>query len=138
MDEYENRKLKMKLFDGAIEILELARKKGIKQSVLSAYKHDMLVEILAHYKISEYFENILGIDNIYADSKEYLGLELRKKIPFRDEEILFVGDTLHDADVASAMNVQCILIGKGHQAPEKLKVNGNIVLSDISDLKNFI
>lgn len=138
MDEYERRKFEMNLFDGAREILELANVSGIKQSVLSAYKHDTLVEILSHYGIAKYFEYIVGLDNIYAGSKEHLGLELRKRIPFSREEILFIGDTLHDADVAKAMDVRCVLISNGHQDPEKLTVNGNQVLSDISELKNLI
>lgn len=138
MDEYERRKYEMDLFEGAREVLELARSRGIKQSVLSAYKQDTLVEILNHYKISEYFESIMGLDNIYAGSKEHLGIELRKKLSYNEDEILFVGDTLHDADVAKAMNVKCILISKGHQSQKKLLENGNVLLSDISELKNII
>ncbi|MCX8104693.1 MAG: HAD family hydrolase [Ignavibacterium album] len=138
MDEYERRKYEMNLFEGAREVLELARSRGIKQSVLSAYKQDTLVEILNHYKISEYFESIMGLDNIYAGSKEHLGIELRKKLSYNEDEILFVGDTLHDADVAKAMNVKCILISKGHQSQKKLLENGNVLLSDISELKNII
>ncbi len=138
MEQYEKRKYEMNLFEGARDILELARSKDIKQSVLSAYKHDTLVEILNHYRISEYFESINGLDNIYAGSKEHLGIELRKTITFDKDEILFVGDTLHDADVANAMDVNCVLISNGHQSAEKLKANGNLVLSDIRELKNFI
>lgn len=138
MDEYEKRKYEMNLFNGAREILELAKNKGIGQSVLSAYKHDTLVEILKHYQISEYFENVSGLDNIYAGSKEHLGIELRKKLNFKKEEILFIGDTLHDADVAKAMDVNCVLISNGHQSAGRLMANGNIVLSDIRELKNLI
>ncbi|WP_337871977.1 HAD family hydrolase [Ignavibacterium sp.] len=138
MDEYEQRKYEMELFSGAKEILQFAKEKRIKQSVLSAYKHDTLVEILTHYQIIDYFENVSGLDNIYAGSKEKLGLQLREKINLHGDEILFIGDTLHDADVAKAMNVKCVLISNGHQAPEKLKSNGNLILSDISELKNII
>jgi phosphoglycolate phosphatase len=80
----------------------------------------------------------MGLDNIYAGSKEHLGIELRKKLSYNEDEILFVGDTLHDADVAKAMNVKCILISKGHQSQKKLLENGNVLLSDISELKNII
>lgn len=138
MEQYEKRKFEMNLFEGAREILQLAKDKGIKQSVLSAYKQDKLIDVLQHYDIFKFFENVSGLDNIYAGSKERLGLELRKKINLNREEILFVGDTLHDADVAKAMDVECILISNGHQSPEKLKVNGNVVISNISELKNFI
>lgn len=138
MDEYEQRKYEMDLFSGAKEILQFAKEKRIKQSVLSAYKHDTLVEILTHYQIIDYFENVSGLDNIYAGSKEKLGLQLREKINLHGDEILFIGDTLHDADVAKAMNIKCVLISNGHQAPEKLKSNGNLILSDILELKNII
>lgn len=138
MEQYEKRKFEMNLFLGASEILQYAKDKGIKQSVLSAYKQDTLLEVLQHYNILQFFEYVSGLDNIYAGSKERLGLELRKKINFNKEEILFVGDTLHDADVAKAMDVECILISNGHQSPEKLKANSNVVISDISELKNLI
>lgn len=138
MEQYEKRKFEMNLFEGAREILQYAKDKGIKQSVLSAYKHDTLLEVLQHYNILQFFENVSGLDNIYAGSKERLGLELRKKINLNREEILFIGDTLHDADVAKAMDVECVLISNGHQSPEKLIANGNVVISDISELKNII
>lgn len=138
IEQYEKRKFEMNLFEGAREILQYAKDKGIKQSVLSAYKHDTLLEVLQHYNILQFFENVSGLDNIYAGSKERLGLELRKKINLNIEEILFIGDTLHDADVAKAMDVECVLISNGHQSPKKLIANGNVVISDISELKNII
>jgi phosphoglycolate phosphatase len=49
-----------------------------------------------------------------------------------------IGDTLHDADVAKTIDVDCVLISNGHQSPEKLSLNGNTVLSDLSELKNFL
>jgi phosphoglycolate phosphatase len=138
MDEYESRKYEMNLFEGARELLHFVKEKGIKQSVLSAYKQDTLLEVLQHYGIKEFFENISGLDNIYAGSKEQIGLELRKKIKLKKEEILLIGDTLHDADVAKTIDVDCVLISNGHQSPEKLNLNGNTVLSDLSELKNFL
>jgi len=138
MDEYESRKYEMNLFEGARELLHFVKEKGIKQSVLSAYKQDTLLEVLQHYGIKDFFENISGLDNIYAGSKEQIGLELRKKIKLKKEKILLIGDTLHDADVAKTIDVDCVLISNGHQSPEKLSLNGNTVLSDLSELKNFL
>ncbi len=138
MDEYEKRKYEYNLFDGAREDLERISKKGIRQSVLSAYKHDTLIDILEHYNIIHYFEFVNGLDNIYAGSKEYLGIQLRRKIPFSRDEILLVGDTLHDADVARAMDVSCVLVAKGHQAKERLLITGNPVIDDIKEVINLL
>ena len=97
-------------------------KQGIGQSVLSAYLHDNLVSILDHYKLTKYFDNVIGLDNIYAGSKTHLGLSLVEQLNLPKDQILFIGDTLHDAEVAEAMGVKSILIANGHQVKEKLMV----------------
>lgn len=135
IDEYEANKLTCSLHDNAVEILSSIHKKSKGQSVLSAYLHDNLVKILDHYNLTQYFDNIIGLDNIYAGSKTHLGLMLIEQLNLPGNEILFVGDTLHDAEVAQAMGVDCVLIANGHQVREKLMVNGNIVLDEILSLK---
>ena len=138
MDEYERNKLSCSLHNNAVEILSAIHKKGIGQSVLSAYLHDNLVSILNHYNLTQYFDNVIGLDNIYAGSKTHLGLKLIEGLAIPKNEVLFIGDTLHDAEVAEAMGVNCILIANGHQVNEKLIVNSNIVLDDMLDLKRYL
>ena len=81
---------------------------------------------------------LLGLDNIYAGSKTHLGIKLIEELDIPKNEVLFIGDTLHDADVAEAMGVNSVLIANGHQVKEKLMVNSNIVLDDMMELKNFL
>lgn len=138
IDDYEANKLSCDLHVNAIEVLSSIHKKGIGQSVLSAYLHENLVMILNHYKLSKYFDNIIGLDNIYAGSKTHLGLRLIEQLNLNGSEILFVGDTLHDAEVAKAMGVDCILIANGHQIKERLEANFNLVLEDLADLKSYL
>lgn len=138
IDEYESNKLTCNLHDKAIEVLFAIHKKGIKQSVLSAYLHDNLLSILDYYNLTQYFDNIVGLDNIYAGSKTHLGIKLIKELAVNKNEVLFIGDTLHDAEVAEAMGVKCILIANGHQVKEKLILNGNLVLDHIGDLKSYL
>lgn len=138
IDEYESKKLECSLHENAINVLSAIHKKGIKQSVLSAYLHANLVNILEHYNLIQYFDNIVGLDNIYAGSKTHLGLRLIEEINVNKKEVLFIGDTLHDADVASAMGVDCILISKGHQAKKKLIKNSHIVVDNMTDLYKIL
>jgi len=138
IDEYERNKLSCSLHKNAVEILSAIHKKGIGQSVLSAYLHDNLVKILDHYNLTQYFDNIIGLDNIYAGSKTHLGLRLIEQLKIPGDKILFIGDTLHDAEVAEAMGVNCILISNGHQVKEKLMVNSNTVLDKMLELNRYI
>ena len=138
IDEYESKKLSCSLFDNAIDVLSGIQKQGIGQSVLSAYLHDNLVSILEHYQLTKYFDNIIGLDNIYAGSKTHLGLSLVEKLNIPKDQILFIGDTLHDAEVAEAMGVKSILIANGHQEKNKLLINNNFVLENLNQLRSFL
>lgn len=138
IDDYEANKLSCNLHVNAIEVLSSIHKKGIGQSVLSAYLHENLVMILNHYKLSKYFDNIIGLDNIYAGSKTHLGLMLIERLNLNGSEILFVGDTLHDAEVAKAMGVDCILIANGHQSKAKLTFDFENVFNSLNDFMKFI
>ena len=138
IDEYEEKKLSCSLFENAVDVLSSIHKKGIGQSVLSAYLHDNLVSILDHYNLTKYFDNVIGLDNIYAGSKTHLGLSLVEQLNLPKEQILFIGDTLHDAEVAEAMGVQSILIANGHQVKEKLMGNNRFILNDLLSLKIYL
>jgi len=138
IDEYEEKKLSCSLFENAVDVLSSIHKKGIGQSVLSAYLHDNLVSILDHYNLTKYFDNIIGLDNIYAGSKTHLGLSLVEQLKLPKEQLLFIGDTLHDAEVAQAMGVHSILIANGHQVKKKLIANDNFILDNLLDLKIYL
>lgn len=138
INEYEEKKLTCSLHKNVIEALSKIHQKGIGQSVLSAYLHDSLVSILNHYNLSQYFDNIIGLDNIYAGSKTHLGLALIEKLNLPKDRILFIGDTLHDAEVADAMGVKSILIANGHQVKEKLIINSNLVFDEMTQLIEYL
>lgn len=138
IDEYESKKLTCNLYDNAVDVLSLIHKEGITQSVLSAYLHENLVKILDHYGLTKYFDYVNGLDNIYAGSKVNIGLKLIEKINLPGDEILFIGDTLHDAEVANAMGVDCVLIANGHQVKEKLILKHDKVFKDLNDLKKYL
>lgn len=137
IDEYEKNKLNCSLFDNTIEVLSSINKRGIKQSILSAYKQDNLIKILETYELINFFDNIVGSDNIYAGGKTHLGMQLIKDLDCDKNYILFVGDTLHDYEVAQAMRIKSILIASGHQAKEKLVNCPALILDNMTALKNY-
>ena len=120
MDEYQDRRLESRLFDNAQEILRKISKQGIEQSILSAYKQDTLLELVNHFNLGHYFTHLTGLNHIYATSKLDLGKDLMKKLNHLNSSVLLIGDTVHDFEVAQAMNAGCILVADGHQSKEKL------------------
>jgi phosphoglycolate phosphatase len=138
IDNYEKNKHSLNLFDGVVNILEYFESIGVEQYLLSAYKQDNLENFLEYFKIKKFFKKIKGLDNIYAGGKTELGIELRKQINYSKEQVVLIGDSLHDYEVAQTINVQAILISNGHQSAEKLRLNSNFVIDDIVELKDLI
>ena len=59
-------------------------------------------------------------------------------LPYNSEDILMIGDTNHDSDVAEKMKINCILIDHGHVNSERLKKTGRTVLSNLKDVIHHI
>lgn len=51
---------------------------------------------------------------------------------------LFVGDTVHDFEVASACGADCLLVAAGHQSEERLRATGAPVLRTLSEVPDYV
>ena len=107
---------------------------GVEQSVLSAYQHDTLVEIVTEHQLMDFFEHVLGIEDHYATGKVEQGLRLIESLRIDPKRVVLVGDTDHDHEVASAMGVGCILVPRGNQSKEKLEGRGVPVIGSLEEL----
>lgn len=137
MDEYEERKGKCDLYIGVKELLSDLQKRKIQQHLLSAYEQNSLNRILKHFSIENYFRNIVGLDNIYAGGKAHLAKKLESMIRANGSSgnILLIGDTIHDYEVAREINSDCILLSHGHQDEERLLKLGIPVLKNFEELR---
>lgn len=109
---------------------------GITQIVLSASEMSNLSSQMGEFDLADYFDEILGLSDIYAKSKIDLGLNYisRNKV----EKALLIGDTTHDCEVAKSLGADCVLIPNGHQSRETLLTCGVPVLDDISCVLGYI
>jgi phosphoglycolate phosphatase len=106
------------LFSDVVPTIDFLADKGIKQSVLSASEKNMLERQLRELGIHDRFEDIMGIDNIYAESKLSLARKWREE--HEGEKVMFIGDTVHDHETAKLLGADCYLISAGHQPEYKL------------------
>ena len=111
-------------------MLRLFQHTGLRQVLLSASRLDLLKEQLAHYPIEDRFDQVLGISDVYAHSKAALA----KRFVAPADTILFVGDSVHDHEVASAAGCRCVLVAAGHEHKEKLLRCGCETVDQVSEL----
>ena len=113
--------------------LELAASLGFRQSILSALRQDKLEAALAANGFLGFFDRIFGVDNLDGASKLDRGRELMASLGPAADAPVFIGDTLHDAEVARELGGRCVLVSCGHQMPDRLAVAGCPVAATLAD-----
>ena len=119
------------LMPGAVEALELFQAAGARQVILSASPITTLKAQVAQRGVAGYFDRLLGLDDIYAKSKVELGLAYLKENGFAPQRAVMLGDRVHDAEVAKALGVKCVLQCAGHQPESALRKAGVPVAPDV-------
>jgi phosphoglycolate phosphatase len=125
------------LFPDAIKALDFFRDRGFRQIILSAMEQDALTSSVHTRGIGKYFQQVIGIDNHYAAGKSGNGLALMEKHTLNKENTWFVGDTLHDAEIAGDLGCQCLLVVNGHQSKDRLVKAGVPILDSLANLTTF-
>ena len=117
-------------------LLKKINEAGITQIILSASKHENLLLQVEAFPIKHYFEEVLGLSDIYAKSKVEIGLDYIKNNNV--EKALLIGDSTHDYEVAKALGADCILMSIGHQSKEILETCGVPVVDNVLHILDFI
>nr|BAG24105.1 probable phosphoglycolate phosphatase [Pseudomonas cichorii] len=122
------------LHSGVIEFLDAAKRAGIGVSILSASHCDVLVQTLEAKGLYDYFEHVVGLSHNQATSKTAEAVVLQKTLGTPASRTLFVGDTLHDFEVANAVGWSPVLVSTGHQNSERLRASGAPLFSNLDEL----
>ena len=126
------------IFSDLKEFVNLVKSFGYKVVICSASLKPMLLEQLETLGILDLFDDVIGLENHYAESK----LELAKKYVVNAgvelENSYFIGDTTHDAEVGSSCGLKTILVDRGHQSEAVLSQVKTTILHSLLDAANFI
>lgn len=124
------------IFDGAVDLMKKLKNNNITQIILSATEQKMLENQIEGLGIREYFNEIIGLDNIYAFSKVGAAEKwISDKVP---RKILMLGDTYHDYEVAKTIGIDIILIANGHQSKKQLEKCDCIIVDDIRQVNDIL
>ena len=79
--------------------LDAMRERRVPMSVLSASEEQLLQRMMGERQVSAYFEQAIGLSDLYAHSKLEAGQALMRQLGLPGQRILFVGDTDHDRNL---------------------------------------
>lgn len=138
IDLYRERLPMSPLFDEVVPTLQAIRQRTYRQYILSAMEQEMLETSLQAKGIFEFFDLIAGTSDHFANGKDMVAKNLSSKIGLSANQILLIGDTVHDHEVAEMLGWQCVLISNGHQNEERLKMTGRLVLNTLSRIPEIL
>ena len=134
---YESRRHSCGLHEGAVKILEKIKESYVL-TILSAYQHDTLQEVLHHHGIHELFETCQGNRDIYAPGKIEVAHNLLNLLPVEGGDCLMIGDTIHDCEVAEQLGADCLLVAHGHQSERRLQSAGQPIVHSLQEVYDWL
>ncbi len=137
IDIYKEKIKKSGLFGEAGNILSYFRDKKYRQLIVSAMQNDFLNKTVSERGIAGFFERVSGLDNHYAAGKVEIAKNLLAELSISPAEACFVGDTIHDYEVAKEIGTRCLLVSSGHQSYERLKKTGCPVVRSLGEVVSY-
>ncbi|GHU71138.1 putative phosphatase [Clostridia bacterium] len=144
-DQYNERYLELsrtcKLFDDAVSALELLRSTGFSQILVTAASEDLLRAQLTPFDIANYFEAMIAQKDGFGHGKTESARLYLVEHNIDPSEIVMIGDTEHDREVADSLGAACVLVPRGHHSRERLlNHNGKngIVKANLIDAARWI
>lgn len=99
----------------ARQTLDEVHRMGIRQVLASATLPDLLELQMAPHAVSGAFEEILAIDDpLSASKRDVIGRWLANS-GLSPEQVLLIGDTNHDREIAYELGTHFLHFGGGHQ-----------------------
>ena len=135
---YNKRRYEASLYPEVFPLLKQLSDKGISHSILSAQHQHFLDDLVNYYQITSFFTGVIGLNNHYAASKIENGKNWVNKLELDPQNIVMIGDTNHDFEVAQAMGIDCILISHGHHHKYRLEATGTVVVDNFKSLTKLI
>lgn len=126
------------LTPSAKEILSHFKNSGYRQIIISAMEHEELTKSVEHLQIAPYFDYIGGINDHLAGGKAENALNYFRENSISPQQTLWIGDTLHDAEIAAEVGCKCILVSTGHQSTNRLLTSNVSVAQSLQDVPTLI
>ena len=128
----------VELYEKAEEVLRFFFNKGVSQLIVSASQQRLLTHQVTLHSIDHYFDDILGMSDIYGKGKVSVARHWMASKGVMGRDVLFIGDTVHDKEVADSIGCDCLLVADGHNSKELLLSAGANVVSSIEQVKQWV
>lgn len=128
-------------FKGMKELLEQLYTKGLKTTIASNKKSDLIRKNSNTLNILKYFSLIIGVDDVInpKPDPEMVNITLNRLEIVKRESVLVIGDSSFDIEMGKAAHVDtCAVTWGAHIKSQLLTSNPTYLIENVSDLHTFI
>lgn len=119
----------LRLFDGVIPLLQSLNQLGVVCTVATGKSRDGLNRAMSQSSTSQYFSGSRCADECHSKPHPQMLLELLDEFMFSPNEVVMIGDTTHDLNMAKAAGTHAVALHSGAH-PERL-------LNEVPHLASF-
>lgn len=128
-------------YDGVRQLLEFLRGKGYILAVASSKPERFVLQVLEHFELDVYFQEIVGseMDGQRTKKSEVIE-ETLARLGFADkrEQVLMIGDKEHDVIGARDAGLSCVAVAYGYGTMEELEGAGPLkIVHTVGELQDF-
>lgn len=125
--------------DGAIEILQMIRSRGLRSAVASSNTSERITKTVKHFGMENLLDALVGIDEVEEGKPNpALVTAAINKLRGSSEQSIYIGDSKYDIEAGRAAGTRTVLVVQSIAAQSNLKVQPDYRVTQLLDLQEII
>lgn len=129
----------IKLFDGIVDVLQLVRQREGLLAVATGKSRAGLDRVLEQVQLGEMFHTTRCADETASKPNPAMLFEIFDELQLDPEQVLMVGDTTHDIDMATRAGVDSMAVTYGAHDISTLKSSQpDVIVSSVAEMQSWL
>lgn len=129
----------IKLFDGIVDVLQLVRQRGGLLAVATGKSRAGLDRVLEQVQLGEMFHTTRCADETASKPNPAMLFGIFDELQLDPEQVLMVGDTTHDINMATSAGVDSMAVTYGaHDIPTLTSSQPNVIVSSVAEMQSWL
>jgi phosphoglycolate phosphatase len=129
----------IKLFDGVVDLLGALRARDVSLAVATGKSRVGLDRVLTAMDLGGHFHVTRCADEAASKPDPAMLLEIMDVLSLDPEQVLMVGDTTHDIQMADAAGVDSMAVTYGaHDQPTLAQASPTVMVSSVAEMRDWL
>lgn len=129
----------IKLFDGIVPLLDILESRKVLLGVATGKSRVGLDRVLDSMQLGRYFQTTRCADESFSKPHPAMLMEIMQALDLQPEQMLMVGDTTHDVQMASSAGVDSMAVTYGaHDKQTLLESEPTVMVSSVREMQDWL